>query len=102
MSTPTGNGSLIAGLSLTQILERHGTKRLDLFKCDIEGGEREVFRGLTEPWMNRTEMIIIETHGDDAERIVVDASVRNGFSHTRYGWLHIFRKPHSLSGEALS
>jgi FkbM family methyltransferase len=93
-SAPLHGGTAIPGVSLPAILQRFGWERIDLFKCDIEGAEREVFRD-PEAWMDRTDTILVETHGDDARNIVVDAATRHGFRHRRYGWLHVFCKTHA-------
>ena len=84
---PAGGGGLVTGVSLPMLLDRYG--RIDnniiIFKCNIEGADREVFGVSPERWMDRIGMIIVDTHGPDAERIVLESASRNGFSCARYG-----------------
>ena len=78
---------MVTGVSLPMLLDRYG--RIDnniiIFKCNIEGADREVFGVSPERWMDRIGMIIVDTHGPDAERIVLESASRNGFSCARYG-----------------
>jgi FkbM family methyltransferase len=55
------SGVPVAMVSVNSILERFALPQLDLVKIDIEGGEQELFRGLTA-WLDRTKAIIIEFH----------------------------------------
>jgi len=58
------SGESIPAKTVDQILEETGTKgrRVDLFKCDIEGAEAQLFRS-PGPWLSRVSCLAVETHG---------------------------------------
>jgi FkbM family methyltransferase len=51
----------IPGRTICSIMQEYGIKRLDILKMDIEGAEREVFRG-DLAWIHDTDAIIVELH----------------------------------------
>ena len=56
--------------------------KIDLFKIDIEGGEYDAFRGMSDETMNRCESFLIEFHSNKNFRAMelVERLVRNGFN----------------------
>jgi FkbM family methyltransferase len=56
--------------------------RIDLFKIDIEGGEYDAFRGMSDETMNRCGSFLIEFHSNKNFRVMelVERLVKNGFS----------------------
>ena len=58
------SGESIPAKTVDQILEETGTigRRVDLFKCDIEGAEAQLFRS-PGPWLSRVSCLVVETHG---------------------------------------
>ena len=57
-----GRGIPVQIYRLEDILERYAPGRtIDLLKCDIEGGERELFAECG-PWIERVKAIVIELH----------------------------------------
>jgi len=48
-------------LSMPTLLNASRFDRIDLLKCDIEGSERELFRGCG-PWIGQVRHLIVETH----------------------------------------
>lgn len=75
------------------ILDGFGEGRIDLLKCDIEGGEEELFAVEPDRWLARTQCIVAEIHTDGARRSVYQATHRHGFRHARYRDLHVFERP---------
>lgn len=61
------------------ILRESGHARISVLKVDIEGAEVEVFRAGHCDWISRVENIVIELHGDEAERIFGAAVHGQGF-----------------------
>jgi len=51
-----------AVLTIPQLLSQHTAQTVDLLKCDIEGGEAELFSNCAD-WINRVRNIVIELHG---------------------------------------
>lgn len=51
-----------AAISITSFMQLNGIKTIDLLKMDIEGAERELFSDNYDPWLGRTNAIIIELH----------------------------------------
>lgn len=79
------------GVSVATVLSRMGWDQLDIFKCDIEGAEREVFGSDdADVWLRNTRSIAVETHGAEAAAIVRDASLRHGFRHAQHRELDFF------------
>lgn len=48
-------------VTVSEILEKQGMKRIDILKIDIEGGEKEVFETCRD-WIDQIDMIAIELH----------------------------------------
>ena len=55
------SGRGIPGVSMPDLMERFGLARIDLLKLDVEGAEREIFRGAGS-WIDRIRCIVIELH----------------------------------------
>lgn len=59
-AAPT-DGHGVPAIDVPALLDRFGLDRIDLFKIDIEGGERELFRD-PSAWLDRVDVIAIELH----------------------------------------
>jgi FkbM family methyltransferase len=81
------------GVTVPMLLKRFGFPRLDVFKCDIEGAELELFSVGSDEWMRHTRFIVIETHGDACLDAVLEATTRHGFTYQRYRDLRMFARP---------
>jgi FkbM family methyltransferase len=55
----------VRALTVSKLMDDFNLKMIDILKVDIEGAEREVFRGSSAEWLRRTRTIAIELH--DAE-----------------------------------
>lgn len=60
---------VVKGHDIDSLMERFSIETLDVLKLDIEGAEKAVFMSNRKKWLDRTRMIIIELHGDDAKCI---------------------------------
>lgn len=86
-----GEQSDCLGVSVATVLQRMGWDQLDIFKCDIEGAEREVFGSNdADSWLRVVRSIAIETHGGDAAAIVRKALGRHDFRHAQHRELDFY------------
>lgn len=78
-SEKTGTPSeLVQAYTVPEILDSLGWADLDLLKCDIEGGELELFSGPSaSEWIDRVMTVSIETH--DRFRPGSTSAVENAF-----------------------
>lgn len=78
-------GQLIA-LDINSILRSSGRSRISLVKIDIEGSEIEVFSSNVE-WIDSTDAIVIELHGEKCEAAFRKAIANKGFRISTWGEL---------------
>ena len=55
-------GAAISAITIANILERTGAKKIDFLKLDIEGSELQLFSEGAEQWIDLVETIAIELH----------------------------------------
>ena len=93
-SVAEGNGTArVRCLSMERVLADAAFPRLDLFKCDIEGAEIDVFSKGSLAWLRRTACVLIELHNSEAERVVHSACADAGLRSTgQYRSTHTFRR----------
>ncbi|MGB6687384.1 MAG: FkbM family methyltransferase [Terracidiphilus sp.] len=85
----TGDGDCL-GMTIPELMEKYDFPRLDIFKCDIEGAELELFSFDADQWLSRTGFLVIEVHGPECLNAVLNATSRHGFIHRSFRNLHIF------------
>jgi FkbM family methyltransferase len=51
----------VRGMTVDSLMQEYGIDRVDIFKIDIEGAEREVFNNAGS-WINNVDSVIIELH----------------------------------------
>jgi FkbM family methyltransferase len=56
-------------ITLDEIIEKEGIKRISLLKCDIEGGEYDLIPSLTDKQMSIIDKFMIEIHSNDNNQI---------------------------------
>ena len=62
-STGDAETTAVPAISIADVLEAMGNPPvIDLMKCDIEGGERQVFADCRS-WIDRVRVLVIEVHG---------------------------------------
>jgi FkbM family methyltransferase len=62
-ASPPNSSLNVEGLTIQSIMDRAGFPEVDVIKIDIEGAEKELFKGDLS-WLDRTGAIAIEFHGD--------------------------------------
>ncbi|MCW5959745.1 MAG: FkbM family methyltransferase [Pyrinomonadaceae bacterium] len=55
-----GDENSIDGISIDQLIEDFAIEKIDVFKIDIEGAEKEIFK--ESKWVEKVNLLIIETH----------------------------------------
>lgn len=83
------------GVTVPMLMQRFGLPRIDLFKCDIEGAEQQLFSVDSDEWLRRTRFIVVETHGRECLDAVMGATSRHGFIYRQFRDLRIFTRPES-------
>jgi FkbM family methyltransferase len=61
----SAGGTQIPCTDVNSLMDDFSMPRLDLLKMDIEGAEAEVLLVESERWLNRTNLLIVEYHGDE-------------------------------------
>lgn len=56
------NDNTISGYSVKTIMNKFEIEKIDIFKIDIEGSEKELFENNYEYWLPKTKCLIVETH----------------------------------------
>jgi FkbM family methyltransferase len=89
-------GERIECFSINDLIKQTGMPYLDIVKLDIEGAEKEV---LTEnnSWLNKTQRVLVEFHGDEIEEACTKELLKFGFSHFRFRSVHYFDRPNPRS-----
>lgn len=86
------NDANVTAITIPMLMEELGWNRIDIFKCDIEGAELNVFAGPC-PWLDKVRVLYVETHGSAAEAQVLAAVSSHGFSVRTYRELLICSRP---------
>jgi FkbM family methyltransferase len=88
----SGTRSDCRAVTVLEVLELLGEKRIDLLKCNIEGAERAVFGENYREWLEITRCIAIQIHDDAGMRVVSDAVRPFHFRWQRYRYLYILQR----------
>jgi FkbM family methyltransferase len=89
---PEGTPGSLPALTITDLLERLGTRNLDLLKLDIEGAEEALFAANYEEWVDRIRTLIVEIHGTKAYEAIKSVMIDRGFSMQRQGEKLVFTR----------
>jgi FkbM family methyltransferase len=54
--------TIVQGITVIELLRRHGYESADIVKIDIEGAESEVFDSDCRAWLATTKILIVELH----------------------------------------
>ncbi|CAN5207548.1 hypothetical protein BH11PLA2_BH11PLA2_44420 [soil metagenome] len=85
VAVDSDRGTTVTGMTIPTLMTSVGDKPIDILKIDIEGGERELYRGDTA-WLQRVNCIAIEFHGESRRESDFDAVMTaNGFTCTDHG-----------------
>ena len=80
------------GVTIGTLLQQSGFEAIDLVKLDIEGTETAIFSDPDIGWLEKTEVVVIEVHGEAAQRAVLAAFAGKPFLHDRCGEKHVFTR----------
>jgi FkbM family methyltransferase len=78
------SGFEIECTTIPTILDKYKIQYLDILKMDIEGAEEKIFSSLTENWINRVGLLIIEIHGSHVEKMILKVLKNYNFKVKRY------------------
>lgn len=59
---PSATTCSVAGITMADLVEQAGGRRINLLKLDIEGAEREVFSAGSLDWLEFVDTLVIEIH----------------------------------------
>jgi FkbM family methyltransferase len=85
LEVPEGTLDALPDLTITDLLERFGTAKVDLLKLDIEGAEETLFSANYDEWIDRIWGLIVEVNGAEAYEAVRGVMANRGFSMQRQG-----------------
>jgi FkbM family methyltransferase len=91
------NGADCRCISVASLLKLSSSGQIDIFKCDIEGAELELFSNGSEEWLPRVRNIAIELHTPECRQTVFSATSRLGFSSLQYRELYVFARTNDRS-----
>jgi len=80
-----------AGFDIPSLMQMRSARRIALLKMDVERAEAEIFAHATE-WIARCDVIAIELHDDECERVFHSAIDGMGFDIAKSGELTICRQ----------
>jgi FkbM family methyltransferase len=95
--TPGDTGFDCRCVSLRSLLKLSSSGQVDIFKCDIEGSELELFSDGSDEWLPLVRNIAIELHTPECRQAVFSVTSRLGFSSLRYRELYIFARANDRS-----
>lgn len=72
--------SSIDAITVPDLIQLGGSQHVALLKIDIEGAETELFKAGSQEWLDRTDNIVIELHGEAASETFHNAIKTHMFS----------------------
>lgn len=69
-----------------------GGASISILKMDIEGAEAGIFSGDYQDWLNHTDNIVIELHGEESRRAFASAMAEQPFAVFRHGELTVCKR----------
>jgi FkbM family methyltransferase len=79
-------------ISMNHLLELTPLRTVDIFKCDIEGAELDLFAHGADRWLPSVRNIAIEIHSPECGQAVFSATARLGFSQMRYREIYVLQR----------
>lgn len=77
-------GYEVEATTIPALLAQIPRGRVDLLKMDIEGAEMAVFAAGSENWLPKVDLIIVELHGPEITRSVLQILSSHGFEAKQY------------------
>jgi FkbM family methyltransferase len=87
-----GEPATVQAITVGAVLKESGEARISILKMDIEGAEAGVFVSDYQEWLNRTDNIVIELHGDESRRVFAAAMAQQPFAIFRHGELTVCKR----------
>jgi FkbM family methyltransferase len=78
-TTTTTTSNCCVGVTVEQLLSEYNDLAVDIFKCDIEGAEVDLFSNPNDEWVRRTRSIYVDVHSEEAKRVVAEIATRHNF-----------------------
>jgi FkbM family methyltransferase len=78
------------GVDPFTLLRESGFSRINIFKCDIEGSEENLFSENYDRWIQQTDIIVVEIHNKICQKVVYGTMEKYPFDSYRYRDLHVF------------
>lgn len=67
-------------MTLEEVMKLYNLEKIDFLKCDIEGGEYELFKSLSPETLSKIDRIAVETHDEkQTEDFFIPGKVRHTF-----------------------
>jgi len=63
--------------TLSEFIEEHGIKRIDLLKIDVEKAELDVLNGITDDHLSMVRQLVMELHDIDGRKVEIENRLRN-------------------------
>jgi FkbM family methyltransferase len=76
-SSTSDNGNVARVITMPWLLQTHQIDRIDLLKCDIEGGEEELFADCSL-WIKKVRCLVAELHHGLTAQWLEEKIIRNG------------------------
>ena len=84
-----GEEPVMMGTTILDLLNKSGLDRVDILKIDIERAEKDLFESNFEPWLSRTDHIVIELHDKECKDIFFQAIADQNFAISNLGELTV-------------
>lgn len=82
-------GECVEAVTLDDLIGEMQGKRVSLLKIDVEGAEKEIFRGSRARWLTLVDRIAIELHDEEAEQLFHAAMPDDEWLKSRHGELTV-------------
>ena len=95
--TRVGESVEFDAVTIDDARKRADFPHIDILKVDIEGAEENAFACNATNWISTVKSLVIELHGEECERVVVEALSRMTYERSTSGELTVFQNITPLS-----
>jgi FkbM family methyltransferase len=82
----------ILATTVAALLEASGASSISILKMDVEGAEAVIFRDADLDWLDRTDNIVIELHGEESRQTFASAMSERPFTVFQQGELTVCKR----------
>ncbi|MEI6076515.1 MAG: FkbM family methyltransferase [Verrucomicrobiota bacterium] len=82
----------VPSFTIDNLLSGLNVRRADILKLDIEGAEKDLFSKGNLAWIDLMHCLIIETHGEQTQAVVLKAMESRGFVCAKSGEKLVFQR----------